>query len=148
MKLFAARGMQGVNVQLFDECGGTALEGSYQIDDRLRIINIVSEDTKDHIAFSSRSHCINIDQILDVVVSNEAIHHIEPGAWSRLSVPERERLVVLVYNSEGPESLTAVDCRKVCFLEADQESAKTFTMCIRILQRYFEDAKRPSYQSI
>eukprot|EP00434_Breviolum_minutum_P022499 symbB.v1.2.019853.t1/scaffold1603.1/size109661/6 len=145
MRIFANRSMQGVCVLLFDECAGTLLEGSYQMDDRLQTISF---DTTDSIAFGGPSQFIKIDQILDVVTSNEAIHHIEAGAWQQLRNVEIDRLVVVVYNRDVPESLSAVDCRKVCFLETDHESAKTFAKCIRILQRYFEETYRPKFQSI
>ncbi|CAK9026926.1 Uncharacterized protein SCF082_LOCUS17713 [Durusdinium trenchii] len=148
MKLFATRGMQGVPVQLFDESSGSLHAGTYQIDDRLRSIHILPEDTADSSAYSRPSHTVMFSQILDVGTGKEVMSHVEPGAWTELSPLERDRLLVLVYNIETPESLSAVDCRKVFFLETDTESSKIFALCVRILRHYIEDIKQPELRSI
>ena len=63
MRLFAERGIQGVSVQLFDEFSGDLSPGSYQIDEKLRFIQFLTEDTCDSHAYSGPSQIAQIDKV-------------------------------------------------------------------------------------
>ncbi|CAJ1401706.1 unnamed protein product [Effrenium voratum] len=142
MKTFAERGAQGVPILLFDEFSGVLCPGMYQLDEQLQTLQFLPEDTADSCPYGTPVQTAQVDQVLEVHQSTEAIHHVEPGAWKELSEEERSRLLVLVYQIEAPDRLAAIDCRKVCFLEVDCESSRMFATCIRILRRYFRETQQ------
>lgn len=141
MKEFANRGMQGVRVELLNNAADSLRPGCYHLDEKLEGLTITPVD--DPSAGSQAILFMHVIQVLRAV----DVEPLQQAGFSgetlqALSVDQRNRLLVIVYNeTEDPDNQ-----RVTCFLEASAADRKRFVTCVRILRQYIAEVAsvRPS----